>query len=275
LSNDYNDYGETFQSAPRPPPLYDRPGHELVSTPAEALAQNYWICRDELGFTYPFGNGVIKRPDGTSCIVTTDCYGRCTRLERDASGSAVKPKEIAAEHDSPPWTVNGKPVTVTPEIEQCKRWAADYRAGGRHGLLLSGGVGTGKSNAATWMCIDAAARYEIVQNWLEFVREMRSEYGKSERQFDDRIAVVSKAAVLILEDLEVPTANDDRQLLAQIIDARWRNKLPTIITCNMTLPELEKAGLDARVASRIGSYSKLLFRGQDFRRSRTAAKDAR
>lgn len=266
--SDYYESNQTYDL--QPPPL--RMGCYFPDLEkARKLAQRlgYWEAVDADGYTFIVGHTVVTRPDGGKTVRTQNERGLVATIELTADGKPVEAATPAKEHASPPWTINGKPVTETAEIVLLKRWVA---AGGKSSLLLAGLPGNGKTQCAAWCC-GALGREFVWTVWPDVVKEMRSEYGKTERMFDDRLRGLFSASLLVVDDLIMPTAGDDRDLLQRLIDARWREQKPTIITSNLSLPDMEKTGLDARTASRMSSFDKIIFRGADYRRKPRGAKE--
>jgi DNA replication protein DnaC len=77
---------------------------------------------------------------------------------------------------------------------------------------------------------------------------------------------MKKAKLLFIDDLGIEKTSD-RYLenLYLIINYRYENKLPTIITSNMSLEDLEKH-LTPQITSRIKSMCKIIqFTGKDRR----------
>jgi DNA replication protein DnaC len=136
-------------------------------------------------------------------------------------------------------------------------------------LLLSGPVGVGKTHLAV-----AIGKHFKEQDGLEVIftvvpdllDHLRASFDpKAEHAYDDRFNQIRNAQVLILDDLGTENATPwAREKLFQIINHRYTERFPTIITTNVDL-----AKIDDRIASRIMD-SRLTewvqIDGQDFRR---------
>lgn len=144
------------------------------------------------------------------------------------------------------------------------------------GLMLYGNVGSGKSFAAA--CIANAliesgtpclmTNFQRIVNTLSNGFSGKQEYIDSLQEFD----------LLIIDDFATERKTEYMtEQVTSIIDARYRSKLPLIITTNINPRELMGAnGIgEQRIYSRIMDMCvPVSFNGQDRRRSGYAAKTA-
>jgi DNA replication protein DnaC len=151
--------------------------------------------------------------------------------------------------------------TVRPDVA---RWIDAYLAGSHASLLLLGEPGTGK----TWHLWKIGellirrgwfGRYYLVSDF-EFK-------AAADRPVDrEKLRTWAEAPLLALDDLGAtqlyPWTVD---AIAQLIDSRWQNQLPTLISTN--LPTLEPLG--PRTMSRFadGGSTAAKFTGTDHRRT--------
>lgn len=150
---------------------------------------------------------------------------------------------------------------LNPDV---RKWIDGYLTGSRASLLLMGTPGTGK----TWHLWKIGetligrgwfGRYYLVSDF-EFK-------AAADRPVDlDKLQAWREAPLLALDDLGAtqlyPWTVD---AIAQLIDVRWQNQLPTLISTN--LPTLEPLG--PRTASRFadGGSTFIKFTGTDFRKA--------
>jgi DNA replication protein DnaC len=117
-------------------------------------------------------------------------------------------------------------------------------------LILMGGYGCGKTHLAAAIaneCVDRgmSALFVVVPDLLDYLRSAFAPH--SEEAFDARFEAVRSAPLLILDELGVQAATPwAQEKLYQIINYRYNNRLPTVVTTNCTLEEL-----DARIRSRL------------------------
>ena len=150
-------------------------------------------------------------------------------------------------------------------------------------LFLYGPNGTGKTHLAVGLLYDWFVRgIKYGHDWLsekqekiypkipmfipsvEFFLELKSSFDSkvSELEIIDKYS----HGLLLLDDLGAEKVSDwSRQVCYTLIDRRYREMQPTIITSNLGLNELAKT-IDERIASRIvemGAVVKL--EGKDYR----------
>jgi len=136
-------------------------------------------------------------------------------------------------------------------------------------LTLIGGYGTGKTHLAVaaahaWITADrGAGRYFQVERLLD---EMRAGYdrdaGASAHTYCLLDSVIG-VSILVLDDLGAQKGSDwATAKLDEIIDARWANGRPTIITTN--LPIDKQPG---RIADRLIDGQCIVLTGESYRRT--------
>jgi DNA replication protein DnaC len=144
-------------------------------------------------------------------------------------------------------------------------------------VVLYGGPGVGKTH------LTIATIREMVRNGLidahkaarfitvpEFLMEIRRTYGRNDGQDEaDIIEKHTRLDLLVLDDLGAEqTTAWAITMLYLIIDRRYRDMKPTIITTNLILPEIEKR-LSMRIASRMASMRTIdMFAMKDWRKKR-------
>lgn len=151
----------------------------------------------------------------------------------------------------------------------CLEYATSYRPGETdHGLIILGPVGTGKSHLAS--AILNHLRQRQVAGLLkvdvsELLNEMRNTVA--EGQPAGSLLEAAKAAeLLVLDDLGQEYQTEwARSVLGELINARYLDRRPLIVTTNLDLEALQRA-LGERVSSRLLGTSKVLVvEGADYR----------
>ena len=159
-------------------------------------------------------------------------------------------------------------------MKLCLRYANhfDEMLAKNQGLLFYGGVGTGKTFAAA--CIaNHLLNQRIPVIMTSFVKLLESMQGFSE---DDSalIARLNRAKLLIIDDLGAERSTDYAlEKVYDIVDSRYRAKLPIILTTNLSMTEL-KESTDiryTRIYDRIFEMCyPMQFKGQSWRKVEAA-----
>ena len=157
--------------------------------------------------------------------------------------------------------------------EAAKRYAEDFTPQTNTGLILFGKAGAGKTHLAV-----AIARFIIEQKQIaarvartvELLSDIRRTFNEhdgyraeSEAELIQKLAFVP---LLILDDLGAEKVSDwVREVLYRIIDERWLEQKPMIITTNFNLKELEER-IGERIVSRIaGVCTQVEMQNRDYR----------
>lgn len=125
------------------------------------------------------------------------------------------------------------------------------------GLFLSGKCGCGKTHLATAILRELIINGRDIEKSIRFIstpeiylaiRESYDKTGVSEREVINEYADLD---LLLLDDLGAEKVSEwSIATLSLIIDRRYRELKPTIITSNLTLDDIEN-NIDARIASRL------------------------
>jgi DNA replication protein DnaC len=116
-------------------------------------------------------------------------------------------------------------------------------------LLITGGFGCGKTHLAAAVAnfvvgFGVPTLFLTVPDLLDW---LRYSYDSTETSFENRFEEIRNIRLLVLDDLGTQNATPwAEEKLYQIINHRYINKLPTIVTTNLDLIEL-----DGRVRSRL------------------------
>ncbi len=130
-------------------------------------------------------------------------------------------------------------------LEACQSFARDLDGW----MLLEGTYGCGKTHLA------AAIANEVVSRGIptlfitvpDLLDSLRMSYNSPETTFETRFNDIRKADLLVMDDFGTQNATGwGQEKLFQIINYRYINKLPTVITTNLILDEIE-----GRIRSRL------------------------
>jgi len=141
-------------------------------------------------------------------------------------------------------------------------------------LIFSGGSGTGKTHLASAI-LRELVKSGKVSGWRssgifksvpELLAEIRATYRNNSG--DDEKTLIeeySDTQYLVLDDFGAEKTTEwSISTLYLIIDRRYRECLPTIITTNLTLDEIAEK-FDQRIASRLSSARIITIKGADYR----------
>lgn len=116
-------------------------------------------------------------------------------------------------------------------------------------LLLQGGYGCGKTHLAAAIA-NFAVEMGVPTLFLtvpDLLDTLRFSYDSDDTTFEERFNEIRNASLLILDDFGTQNATGwAQEKLFQIINYRYINKLPLVVTTNLSLDEIE-----ARIRSRL------------------------
>ena len=118
------------------------------------------------------------------------------------------------------------------------------------GLLLCGQSGSGKSHLA-YAVFGELVKRQYAPVWMRWIQESQDlKMMVGEDDYDRRIAKLQNADVLIIDDLfNLKPTEADIRLARIIIDHRYTNKLPIVVTTELTLGEIND--YDDAIAGRL------------------------
>ncbi len=109
-------------------------------------------------------------------------------------------------------------------------------------LLLMGGYGAGKTHLAAAIAnfvvsMGVPTLFLTVPDLLDW---LRYSYGSTDASYEERFDEIRNIRLLVLDDLGTQNATAwAQEKLYQIINHRYTNRLPTVITTNLKLSEIE------------------------------------
>jgi DNA replication protein DnaC len=147
-------------------------------------------------------------------------------------------------------------------------WKAMKQNG--YGFYFWGNVGAGKTHAAIVLANELMER-EMVEvlflNMPEAITRVKNTFDTEVKSEDSRLFErMKEMELLVLDDMGVEKYSDwMADQLYQIIDHRWKNRKPMIITSNLSLEDLAKS-YKPQIASRImGCCKPIRFTDKDRR----------
>ena len=156
-----------------------------------------------------------------------------------------------------------------------EHWAAMIERG--QGLLLWGGVGTGKTFAAA--CIaNALVEREVGVRMITLGDALVQLFGMNGEERVRYLESLSSCGLLILDDFGVERRTPyAREQVYEIVNRRYLSGRPMVVTTNLTLEELKNADRDdSRINDRVLERCvPVCFDGDSLRREKTAERVTR
>jgi DNA replication protein DnaC len=171
------------------------------------------------------------------------------RWWRDESGipSRFASKTVAG------WRPAGKPNQQAHDLVTRYSQAIKPQAEAGRGIVLLGPVGTGKTHLLAALTADAIeagmrARYAV---WPSLIARHRDAQADRKHADRDLLEALANCELLALDELGLTELTPwQAGELFRLIDARYREQLPTLIAANLTAATLAPA-LGERVADRL------------------------
>jgi len=134
-------------------------------------------------------------------------------------------------------------------------------------LLLRGGYGCGKTHLAAAIaneCVSLGVP-TLFLTAPDLLDSLRAAFDSEDTNFEDRFEQIRGAGLLVLDDLGTQHATEwAREKLFQLLNYRYINHLPVVLTTNLPLDEL-----DGRLRSRLSDpelVTHVWIQAPDFRR---------
>lgn len=163
------------------------------------------------------------------------------RRQREFLNQVSRLKASGLQDKSPREYTFANDKGYNPEIQKAHDYVAHWEEmkSKSIGLLLWGDVGTGKSFFAG--CIANALLEQgvpvLMTNFSRILNSLSGLYSDEKNQLIDSL---NKYSLLIIDDLGIERNTEFAlEQVFNIIDSRYRSKLPLIVTTNMTLDELK------------------------------------
>lgn len=155
----------------------------------------------------------------------------------------------------------------SPGTDRAYQRALEYKPE-QGGLLFFGACGVGKTHLAASIANAQLGKTPVLFiSCTEFLMELREgmNFGKKESYYH-LLDISKKVQLLIIDDIGAEKSSEwVREILFVLINYRYEQMLPTIITSNFTLSELEQS-LGMRITSRLIEMCRCIsMSGDDWR----------
>lgn len=157
--------------------------------------------------------------------------------------------------------------------EVAKQYADDFTSKTNTGLIFFGKAGTGKTHLAVAIAQFIIEQKQIparVARTVELLADIRQTFNEHDGyRIENETELIRKftsVSLLVLDDLGAEKVSDwVREVLYRIIDERWLEQKPMIVTTNLNLQELEER-IGERIVSRIaGMCVQVEMQNRDYR----------
>ncbi len=245
---------------------------KLIAKKTELISSNKLFCNMEKERYYCDKCKDSGYIDNKRC----ECYEKLIKAqmcERLNSASALKLsgfENFSLEYYSDELQNGVSPKRVMAGIfEQCKKYAKEFSLNSGN-ILMQGNTGLGKTHLSLSIAKEViekgyGAVYCSAHNIFDTIEKERfSASSGSER--DETLRALLECDLLVIDDLGAEfTTQFVAAAVNNIINTRMLTGLPTIISTNLSLKEIEK-NYGARILSRIiGEYKIMSFMGSDIR----------
>lgn len=237
-----------------------RPNPDLPGDPNCPICGGVGHVRQDLPITDPdFGKLVM-----CSCLQRKAVAGAQSRLLRQSNMEALSDKTFESFR---PEGLVGADTREVSSLEMAYRFAQQYAQDLNGWFLLMGGYGCGKTHLAAAIANAAMQRgvktlFLTVPDLLDW---LRYSYDAPDTSFEERFDEIRNVPLLVLDDLGTQNATKwAEEKLFQVINHRYVQRLPTVVTTNLDLVEI-----DGRISSRLLDpqlVNKIMITAPDYRR---------
>ena len=262
-----------------------------ITNKPEPIKCNF--CGKELDFTQ-MGEGTFiawKTPDKCDCEKATEYWNKYSEEEKLIEKEVAEFKETETRKIEVDRLIERsnlgrrfkdrtfKTFKTTRENETALKKAYDYAINFNEyeskgkGLLFLGQVGTGKTHLTA-----AIANYLMFEkvipvkfgNVTTLLGEIKSSYSDEDAVSEsDLIHMLSNTRLLIIDDLGKEKCTEwSNNIIYTIINNRYENYKPTIVTTNFSVKELENQIGEASVSRLIEMCDGVKMDGFDFRKNK-------
>lgn len=217
----------------------------------EEIANNVSTCRNCKGLSFcPFSLKGVRKDVYVEDGLIKFIYRNCPYKEKnDQENAYLKnvylykiPKEISEASFKKIYKDDAKRLET---IKYLKEFYDNYKKGKfDKGLYLYGNFGCGKTYlvAALFNELAKIGVKSTIVYFPEFLRSLKASFGNIDDNYDEKFERVSNSPLLLLDDIGAEKLTDwaRDEVLGVILQHRMEENLPTFLTSNLSLKELEE-----------------------------------
>jgi DNA replication protein DnaC len=198
---------------------------------------------------FPLGHEKFGKLE--SCVCRTKDVAKSARNRLFAMSNLDRLVHLTFENFAPLGNEKAKFMTLQEKenLREAYQVCEDFSNSQKGWLVLEGGYGSGKTHLAAAIANQSVV-YGVATLFItvpDLLDSLRFAFADPETTFEKRFDEVRNADLLILDDFGTQNATPwAQEKLFQIINYRYINKQPTVITTNLMLDEIE-----GRIRSRL------------------------
>ncbi|MBC8504875.1 MAG: ATP-binding protein [Chloroflexi bacterium] len=241
-------------------PASEFPKHDLPGDPSCPVCEGVGFLRQDLPVGHPeFGKLHI-------CVCRRGELDRRVHQRLFALSRLDELQHLNFDNFRPRGRVGLRPA-LADSLEQAYNQAQMFARSHKGWLLLYGGYGSGKTHLAAAIAnlsvdLGIPTLFITVPDLLD---TLRFSYDDPNATFEQRFEEIRNAPLLVMDDFGTQNATEwAQEKLFQILNFRYINKLPLVVTTNLLLEEMEP-----RIRSRLDDpelVTRVNIKAQDYRR---------
>lgn len=165
---------------------------------------------------------------------------------------------------------NFKPVDFPAAFKTAVDYATGFEKNTGQGLIFTGTPGTGKTHLAAAITNYIIAEFGIPVKFGSFI-SILDDVKKSFKTDDEVIEKLLEVPLLVIDDLGKERQTEwSNSILYQVVNGRYENYLPVVITTNESMAALEANIGKATLSRLVEMCSGVRMDGKDFRKEKLA-----
>lgn len=195
---------------------------------------------------YPIGHPEFGKTE--ICVCRNREVSQFSRDRLYSLGHLDELKDLTFENFEPRGRIGLGPMqadSIEHAYNQSKLFAQNLEGW----LMMQGGYGSGKTHLAAAIA-NSAIEKSIVTLFItvpDLLDTLRYTYHNSDQSFENRFEQIRQTPLLIMDDFGTQNATSwAQEKLFQIINYRYINRLPLVVTSNLSLQQIE-----GRIRSRL------------------------